>query len=103
MKLLLIKLGKALNALQRDGLIGGGKRVGMAFLAMFHKVGSGDILFITGGVGDSALYRCHHQVEELSLHGFECSLTVQDNIFLSRYVNKFKIFIFHRVLLTRGV
>lgn len=103
MKLLLIKLGKALNTLRRDGLIRGGKRVGKAFLAMFHRAGSGDILFITGGVGDSALYRCHHQAEELSLHGFECSVAVQDNIFLSRYVHKFNIFIFHRVLLTHTV
>ena len=103
MKLLLIKAGKAVNTIKRDGLIRGGKRVGSAFFAMFGRVGSGDILFITGGVGDSALYRAHHQAEELSLHGFKCSITVQDNPLLVRYADKFKIFIFHRVLFTSSV
>jgi len=103
MKTLMIKAGKAFSTLRREGPVKGGKRVAGAFFAMFGRVGSGDILFITGGVGDSAKYRCWRQAEELSLHGFRCSVTVQDNPFLPRYADKFKIFIFHRVLFTPSV
>ena len=103
MKTLLIKAGKAFSALRREGPVKGGKRVASAFFAMFGKVGSGDILFITGGVGDSARYRSWRQAEELAIHAFRCSVTVQDNPFLPRYANKFKIFIFHRVLYTPAV
>lgn len=103
MKLILIKIGKAFKTLQRDGIIGGGKRVLQAFLAMFGRVKSGDILFVTGGVGDSARYRTANVAEELEGQGFKCSITIQDNPFLSTYVNKFKIFIFHRVLCTPSV
>lgn len=103
MKLILIKIGKALKTLQRDGIFRGGKRILQSFLAMFGRVKSGDILFITGGVGDSALFRAHHYAEELKLNNFECSVTVQDNPFLSGYADKFKIFIFHRVLFTPSV
>ncbi len=103
MKLLLIKAGKALKTIQREGLIKGGKRVMTAFFALFRPVGHGNILFITGGVGDSARYRTWHVAEELEMHGFKCATTVQDNPFLVSYVKKFKIFIFHRVLCTPGV
>ena len=103
MNLILIKIGKAFKTLQRDGLARGGRRVCKAFFAMFGRVKSGDILFITGGVGDSALFRTRHYGEELELNGFKCSVTVQDNPFLSGYANKFKIFIFHRVLFTPSV
>lgn len=103
MKLLLIKAGKAIKTLQRDGLLKGGKRVLAAFFALFRFVGSGDILFVTGGVGDSARYRCHHVAEELELNGFKCSITVQDNPLLPTYVKKFKAFVFHRVLFTPSV
>ncbi|MFA5776892.1 MAG: glycosyltransferase [Parcubacteria group bacterium] len=103
MKLILIKIGKAFKTLQRDGFLRGGKRVMKAFLAMFGRVKAGDILFITGGVGDSALFRTRHYSEELELNGFKCSVTVQDNPFLSGYASKFKIFIFHRVLFTPSV
>lgn len=103
MKLILIKIGKAVKALQRDGLVNGGRRILKSFLAMFGRVKAGDILFITGGVGDSALYRTKHYAEELELNGFKCSTTIQDNPFLSTYADKFKIFIFHRVLFTPSV
>ena len=103
MKLLKIKAGKALKTIQRDGIVRGGKRVGAAFFALFGKVGKGDILFVTGGVGDSARYRTGHVAEELRLHGFSCSITVQDNPLLATYADKFKVFIFHRVLFTPSV
>lgn len=103
MKLFLIKIGKAWGVLKRDGFWNGGRRILSAFFAPFKKVGAGDVLFITGGVGDSALYRTHHVAEELELHGFKCSVTVQDNPFLDGYADKFKIFVFHRVISTSKV
>lgn len=103
MKTLLIKAGKAFSTLKREGPIKGGKRVASAFFSMFGKVGSGDILFVTGGVGDSARYRALNQAEELKLRGFRCSVSVQDNPLLPGYADKFKIFIFHRVLYTPAV
>ena len=103
MKLLLIKIGKAFHTLKREGLLRGGRRVASAFVALFRRVGSGDILFITGGVGDSARYRTTYVAEELSLQGFRCSSTVQDNPFLVSYADQFSVFVFHRVLYTPRV
>jgi glycosyltransferase involved in cell wall biosynthesis len=103
MNLFLIKMGKAFHTLKREGLWRGGKRVSLAFFALFRRVGSGDVLFITGGVGDSALYRAHHVAEELELQGLTTGITVQDNPLLPSYADKFSIFIFHRVLLTPSV
>ncbi|MDD5083605.1 MAG: glycosyltransferase [Candidatus Moranbacteria bacterium] len=103
MNLLLIKIGKALHTLKREGLWRGGRRVSKAFFALFRRVGSGDVLFITGGVGDSALYRAHHVAEELEIQGLTTGITVQDNPFLPSYADKFSVFIFHRVLYTPSV
>src|SRR4030042_2194674 len=103
MKTLLSKTGKALNALKQEGLVRGGKRVVKSFFAQFGRVRPGDILFVTMGVGDSARYRTHNQAEELRLHGFKCSVTIQDNPFLPGYADKFKIFIFHRLVFTPKV
>jgi len=103
MKLLLIKAGKAVKTIQREGFFRGGKRVFASFFALFKLVGNGQILFVTGGVGDSARYRTQHIGEELELKGFKCSITVQDNPLLSSYVDKFEVFVFHRVLFTPSV
>lgn len=103
MKLFLIKLDKAITTVRRDGIISGGKRIFeyiRTFLASFFYVKSGDILIITAGVGDSALYRAHNQAEELRLHNFCVSVTMQDNPFLVGLEKKFKIFIFNRTLET---
>ena len=94
----LVKFSKAKNAIKKEGFAGGGRKVISGFFKMFRKVGSGDILFITQGVGDSARYRVHHAAEELEIHNFKCSVTIQDNPFLLRYADKFKIFIFHRIV-----
>ncbi len=103
MKLFLIKIGKAFHTLRREGLWRGGQRVSKAFFALFRRVGSGDVLFITGGVGDSALYRAHHVAQELELQGLSTGITVQDNPLLPGYADKFSVFIFHRVLYTPSV
>jgi len=98
MKLLLIKFGKALHTLKKDGPISGGRRIWKAFWSLFGWVKKGDILFIAGGVGDSANYRTKHVAEELEKQGFKCSITVQDNPFLTTYSKKFQIFVFNRTL-----
>lgn len=103
MKLLAIKAGKAIKTIQREGIFRGGKRVFSALFAMFRIVGNGQILFVTGGVGDSARYRAHHVSEELEKHGFKCSIAIQDNPFLPSYAGRFKAFVFHRVLFTPSV
>lgn len=103
MKLFLIKIGKVWQTFRRDGFVRGGRRIFVAFLALFKRVHPGDILFITGGVGDSARYRTQHVAEELVFRGFACSITVQDNPFLTTYADKFSVFIFHRVLFTPSV
>ncbi len=106
MKLLLIKIGKAFTTIRRDGLVVGGRRV-LNYLKLFIKtifnVKSGDILIITGGVGDSAFYRAYNQAEELGIHGIKSAIMIQDNPFLPRYADKFKIFIFHRTIETPAV
>lgn len=101
MKLLLIKIGKAFNALKRDGFVNGSRRICAAGMLLFRPVGDGDILFISGGVGDSARYRCEHVAQELSQSGFVCSVTTQDNFRLLSYVNKFSVFVLHRTLVDR--
>ena len=100
MKLLLIKIGKAWHTLRREGLFRGGRRVLVAASALFRRVQPGDILFISGGVGDSARYRCEHVAEEFTLRGYRTSVTVQDNPFLLSYAERFSVFVFHRVLYT---
>lgn len=103
MKLFLIKIGKVWSVLRRDGLKRGGTRVWSAFIALFRFVRAGNVLFITGGVGDSARYRTEHVAEELGQQGILASVTVQDNPLLVSYADKFSIFIFHRVLYTSSV
>lgn len=103
MKLLLIKIGKAWHTLKREGLRRGGRRIMTAFLALFQRVSAGEVLFITGGVGDSARYRSTYVAETLTLRGFKTAVTVQDNPFLKTYADKFSVFVFHRVLYTPSV
>lgn len=99
----LIKIGKAWSALRRDGILNGGRRILASFAMMFRRVGSGDILFIASGVGDSARYRCHHVAESLRLQGFRVSVTPQDTFCLSQFVEKFSVFVFHRTSWTPAI
>lgn len=100
-KLFLIRIGKVISVSKKEGIWNGVSKAfsnGVKYLGMLFNVGSGEILFVAGGVmGDSALYRVHHQLEELRSKGFKCSATVQDNPFLLKYVDRFQIFVFQRV------
>ncbi len=100
MKLLLIKIGRAWHTLRREGLFRGGRRIIVAARSLFRRVQPGDILFVSGLVGDSARYRCKHVAEEFALKGYKTSVTVQDNPFLLSYAEQFSVFVFHRVLYT---
>jgi len=98
-----VKLGKGIGAMKRDGIWRGGKRAAGSFFKLFGRVGSGDILFVSSGVGDSAKYRSERQAEELRLHGFKCAVTVQDNPLLPRYSDRFQIFIFQKTIFSKSV
>lgn len=103
MGLFWINVGKAWALIREEGIFRGGKRVFGYFFRLFQYVRPGDVLIVTGGVGDSARYRAHHVAEELSLHGIRTSVSHQDNPFLASYANRFSVFIFHRTLFTPRV
>ncbi len=100
MKLFLIKCGKVIAVIRRDGIVWGVRRAvhGAVTFVRMMWVPKGTVLIITSGIGDSARYRAHHVAEALRRAGIAAQVTVQDNPFLSRYVRRFEVFVFHRVL-----
>lgn len=101
MKKFLIKTGKALKIIQREGIFCGGKRIVnfiLYFFQMMKKLPGGDVLFVTNGIGDSALYRTVHVSEELNLKGIKSFVTVEESPYLLGYADSFKVFVFHRTL-----
>ena len=104
MKTILIKIGKVISVLKRDGLIEGTKTLFSRYLKLYLQTVftpvKGDVLMITAGVGDSAFYRAFNHAEELNLHGIKTSVVMQDNPFLGKYVDQCKVFIFQRTLVT---
>ncbi len=91
-----IQLGKAWSSIRRDGILRGGKRILSSVPLLLRRAGAGDILFVASGVGDSARYRCDHIAESLRFHGLRASVISQDSPFLSRSVDSFSAFVFHR-------
>lgn len=91
--------------MSRTGFWGGLKVLSGYFKTYLRSffVGSGDVLFITSGVGDSAHYRAYNPVEELRLHGFKAAVTISDNPNLPKLADKFKVFIFHRTFCNEKV
>lgn len=101
MKKFLIKTGKALKIIQREGIFCGGKRIVnfiLHFFQMMKKLPGGDVIFVTNGIGDSALYRTVHVSEELNLKGIRSFVTVEESPYLLGYADSFKVFVFHRTL-----
>ncbi len=103
MKRILVKVGKVWSLIQRDGFFRALARTWNFFLSSLRRVGQGQILYITGGIGDSALYRGEHVCEELRVRGFACATTTQDNPFLLRYIDRFDVFVLHRVGCSRRI
>jgi len=105
MKSLLIKIGKANRLWKRSGFWGGIKTLFNYFIIYCKTffVSSGDVLFISSGVGDSAHYRAYNPAEELRLHGFKTAVTISDNPNLPKLADKFKVFIFHRTACNKFV
>lgn len=102
---MLIKIGKVFTTIRRDGIVVGLRRTfgyGMIFLKNLFNFSSGDVLIITGGVGDSAHYRAYNQAEELNGHGIKAVAMLQDNPLLPWCANRFSVFVFHRTLETGG-
>lgn len=96
-------MGKIINSIRRDGLVSTGRTVLNSVRTLFQRVAPGDVLFVTGGVGRSAVYRCHNQAEELNLHGIKASVAVQDNSQLLLFANRFSVFVFHRTIFTNKI
>lgn len=103
MKSLFIKIGKSWSILRRDGFFNGSRRISHALLSLTKSIPKGDILLVSGGVGDSARYRTKHVAEELNHNGFRASFTSQDSPFFAKSVERFKIIVFHRVLYTESI
>jgi len=107
MKTILIKIGKVISVLKRDGLIAGTKTLFTRYLKLYLQTVftpvKGDVLMVTAGVGDSAFYRAFNHAEELNIHGIKTSVVMQDNPFLNKYVDRCKVFIFQRTLVTPGI
>ncbi|MFZ2976093.1 MAG: glycosyltransferase [Candidatus Moraniibacteriota bacterium] len=85
--------------MEKSGIRIGGKIV-LGYVKDYAKsffVNSGEILFITGGIGDKAHFRAFGVAEELMIHDFKCAVTVADNVNLIKFANKFKIFVLHKV------
>lgn len=96
---LAIKLQKARRIIGKNGFFNGGIIVS-GYLKDYLRsfiVGTGDILFVTGGIGDKAHFRAFGVAEELRTHGFKCAVTVSDNFRLTSLASQFKIFILHKL------
>lgn len=98
MKILLIKIGKVFSQLKNIGFLSTAEKITFALRLMFVPAGTGDVLFITNGTGDSARYRNWNVAEELALHGFRCAVTLQDNLWLLESAKNFRVFVFHRAV-----
>jgi len=95
--------------IEKNGLKSGGKIVGTyisTYISTYLKsfsLGPGDVLFITGGMGDKAHYRAYGVAEELAYHGFRCAVTMPDNPRLKSSADRFRIFVFHKVTYTEKI
>lgn len=53
MSLFWIKIGKALSAIQEEGIFRSSGRIMSGVWSLIRPIGKGDVLLISGGVGDS--------------------------------------------------
>jgi glycosyltransferase involved in cell wall biosynthesis/SAM-dependent methyltransferase len=60
-------------------------------------------LFISGCPGDPKRYRCDHQAQQLQLLGITADVGVYGEVTLGDVVNRYHVFVLHRVLLSQDV
>jgi hypothetical protein len=99
MKNFLIKIGKIKSILERDGFWSGTKHIsekGWRLLKEIINFSRGDIVFVSSGVGDSAVYRTKYVAEELRLYGLKARVVYFDDPFLFFKTKKAKIIILHK-------
>lgn len=99
----LIKIGKGISAFREDGIVAGLRKVIVGFRARSYTIGSGDVLFVASGTGASALYRTHHVAEALNVVGIHASVALSDDARLIEYVDRFRVFVFHRTFYSDSV
>ncbi len=99
----LSKVGKVWSVIRRDGLWHALRHAWWLWRDAQTTVTSGQVLFVTSGIGDSALYRGRHVAEELRNHGFDASITTQDDRNLMRYIDRFDVFVLHRTMCTPSI
>ncbi len=99
----LIKIGKMWSMIRQEGLFNSTRRIIKMLRILFKFTGEGEILIITSGIGDSALYRGFHVAEELIEHDFSAKTTTQDNPFLLKSIDKFDVFVLHRVTCSQKI
>ncbi len=100
----LIKLGKIKATFQQNGIKNASQKLwqdGKLFLrGYFNYKKSGEILLISGGVGDSARYRTFNVAEDLKQRGVKALAVNQSNFRLKRLIKNFSVIVFHhRVIL----
>lgn len=105
MKSFLVKIEKIWRLWRKAGFISGLKTI-LSYFKIYFKsffAGSGDVLFITDGVGDSAHYRAWSPAENLRLHGFKTAVTISDNPRLPSLADRFQVFVFQRTFFSENV
>lgn len=99
MSLLSIQFGKVVSSVRNDGVVLALGRVWSGVWSMVRSIGSGEVLLISGGIGDSARYRTKHVAEFLRNHGIKAQYAAQRNLFVPGSAKKFRVFVFHRVFM----
>lgn len=103
MKLFLIKIGQVARRLREEGMLSGIRNVASMLLRVLRPVRPADVLFVSGGAGDSALYRAYHVAEALESQGVSASVAFQGDPRLLSFSDRFSVFVFRRVLFTPSV
>ncbi len=99
MHILKIRLAKIKTTLKQSGFKNGFKKLwqdGKLFLKgwLAYKK-NGQVLLISGGVGDSARYRTFNVAEDLNLKNISALAVNQSNLFLKFLIKNFSVIVFH--------
>ncbi len=101
MKNLLIKIGKVIALFQRGSFGGEMRSLGektWRLLNLFLNFSGGKVVFVVGGLGDSAMYRGFNVAEELSFQGVKATILSIDDPLLFWKIKKFKIVVLVKIV-----